>query len=58
MAERDEIPMTIDELRVLRDSLLRYVDEYAERLSEFYDVHPLFTSVEFIMQSINDLKSV
>lgn len=58
MAAKNEIPMTIEDLRVLRDSLLRYVGEYVEDLSKNNDVRPLFSTLEFIMQSVDDLKSV
>jgi hypothetical protein len=58
MAVKNEVPMSLDELRVLRDSLLRYVGEYVEDLSKNNDVRPLFSALEFIIQSIDDLKSV
>ena len=58
MATKNEIPMSIDELRNLRDSMLRYLGEYVEYLSKNHDVRPLFSALEFIMQSIDDLKTV
>lgn len=57
MATKNEIPMSIDELRNLRDSMLRYLGEYVEDLSKNHDVRPLFSALEFIMQSIDDLKT-
>ncbi len=58
MAVKNEIPMSIDELRELRDSLLRYLGEYVEDLSKNHDVRPLFSALEFIMETIDDLKNV
>lgn len=50
--------MSIEELRNLRDSMLRYLGEYVEDLSKNHDVRPLFFALEFIMQSIDNLKTV
>lgn len=58
MAVKNEIPMSIDELRELRDSLLRYIGEYVEDLSKNHYVRPLFSALEFIMETIDDLKNV
>lgn len=58
MAEENEIPMNIEDLRDLRDSMLRYLGEYVEDLSKNHDVRPLFSALEFIMDSIDNLKSV
>lgn len=58
MAIENEIPMSIEELRNLRDSMLRYLGEYVEDLSKNHDVRPLFSVLEFIMQSIDNLKTV
>lgn len=49
MATKNEIPMSIDELRNLCDSMLRYLGEYVEDLSKNHDVRPLFSVLEFIM---------
>ena len=38
MAAKNEIPMTIEDLRNLRDSMLRYLGEYVEDLSKNHDV--------------------
>lgn len=58
MATKNEISMSIDELRELRDSLLRYLGEYSVDLSKNHDIRPVFATLEFVMQSIDDLKSV
>ncbi|WP_373149518.1 hypothetical protein [Bacteroides finegoldii] len=58
MAAKNEIPMTIEDLRNLRDSMLRYLGEYVEDLSKNHDVRPLFSALEFIMETIDDLKNV
>nr|DAV22008.1 MAG TPA: hypothetical protein [Microviridae sp.] len=58
MAVKNEVPMSLDELRELRDSLFRYFGEYGEDLSKNHDVRPFFVVLEFIMQTIDDFKSV
>lgn len=42
MAVKNEVPMSLDELRELRDSLFRYFGEYGEDLSKNHDVRPFF----------------